>query len=191
MSMNAIVNDQNVNTSPTSALDISSEVITNARVTYDTGEKDEKTQQPILEAIVVSEDIGKKAEETASIEFKVKGKTETYAVSAVEYFSSAVYKANSLAGVSELCPNDEEVCNMFNRGISVKQQNKIRAYLLEKDDNGVFVTQPSEQVYDLKASIAEVTNRRLSPMEKILETIKNMPPEQRAALQATLEALRS
>jgi len=177
-----------VATPTTSALDITSEVITSARVTYDTGEKD-SNQEPILDAVVVSEDQGREAEKSATIQTKVKGKTETYPVVAVEYESFVYYKANTLQGVTELCPSDEEVCNMFNRGISVKQQNKARSLLLEKDDDGAFVFAFTETAFDLKPTISEVTNRRLSPTEKVLETLKTMPPEQRAAIAAALAAL--
>ena len=176
-------------TATTSALDVTSEVITSARVTFDTGEKDSEGAA-VLDAVFVSEDAGKEAEKVQTITVKIKGKSETYPVVAVEYESFSYYKANTLQGINELCDNEEEVCNMFNRGISVKQQNKARMLLLEKDDNSKFIFEFTENPYDLKPFIAEVTNRRLSPTEKVLETLKNMPPEQQAAIAAALAALR-
>jgi len=183
--------DQTANaTNQTSALDITSEVMTNARVTYDTGEKDSQTQEPILDAVVVSEKDGKEIESAKEVEIKVKGQgTVKYPVVAVEYQSFTTYKANTLAGITELCPNDEETCNMFNRGISVKQQNKARSLLLEKDDNGSYIFSFTEGSYDLKPTIGEVTNRRLSPTEKLMETAKNLPPEQLEAVAKALQAL--
>ena len=174
----------------TSALDVTSEVITSARITFDTGEKNTEGGA-ILDAVVVSEDAGKKAAAENKISVKVKGKTETYDVVAVDFQSFTYYKANTLQGINELCDNEEEVCNMFNRGISVKQQNEARAQLLSVNKTtGEFDFAFTENPTDLKSIIAEVTNRRLSPTEKVLETLKNMPPEQQAAIAAALAALR-
>lgn len=183
---------QDVSQSPptTSALDYTTEVKTSARVVFDTGEKDSNTNAAILDAVAVSEDQGKKAETEGTVSVKVKGKVENYQVVEVSYQSFTYYSANTLAGITELCPTDEEVVNMFNRGISVKQQNEARAQLLSTDKtSGEFNFSFTEGSYDLKPSIAEVTNRRLSPTEKALETIKGLPPEQRAQLMAILATL--
>lgn len=177
-------------TATTSALDVSSEVITSTRVTFDTGEKNAEGGA-ILDAVVVSEDAGKKAQSDGKIAVKVKGKTETYDVVSVDSQSFVMWKANTLQGINELCDNEEEVCNMFNRGISVKQQNESRAQLLSVNKTtGEFDFAFTEAPTDLKSIISETTNRRLSPTEKILETLKNMPPEQQAAIAAALAQLR-
>jgi hypothetical protein len=170
---------------PTSALDVSTEIITAARVVYNSGDE----ANPQLDAVVVNEEQAADAEKSGTITVKIKGKNETFPVVSVDRQSATTYKANSLKGINELCDNEEEICNMFNRGISVKQANKLRSLLLEKDDDGNYIFQFTEGATDLKPYIAEVTNRRLSPMEKALETIKGMSPEQQAAIAAALAQL--
>ena len=167
-----------------SALDTGTELFTLARVTFDTGEKDNNNES-VLDNVAVSEKEGEKAKTEGKISLKVKGKVESYDVIDVTNQSFTSYRANTLSGIEDLCPSDEEKCNIFNRDITRKQAAAAKS-LIEADD---FTF--TEESYDLKPVIGEVTNRRLSPTEKAMETIKALPPEQRAQLMAALAALQS
>lgn len=176
----------------TSSLDTTSELSTLAQVAYETG-KDE-AGKAVIEYAQVSEDQGKEAEKNQTITLKVKGKEMSFPVHAVTYQTFKFAKANTLNGVQQLATdetgkiNEEEICNMFNRGISVKQANKARQ-LLEATEEGNPTFQFQEGVFDLTPYIAVTTSTRKSVQEKTLDTLKGMPPEQQAQVLAALQQL--
>ena len=144
-----------------SALDVASELVTVARIVYvkstnADGEKEWEFKQ-------VGEDVAKDIETKGT--FEVNDKEVEAQVENYQTFSR--YKVNSVAGALQLMP-EEEVVNMINSGVSVKQGNAIRTLILGKDKkSGEFDFNFTESPYDLKTVLAEVTNKRLTPTEKL------------------------
>lgn len=188
----ATVNQPTTST-PTSAVDTTSELSTLAQVMIITGKTDQGDD--ILEPVQVNEEQGKEAETKGTIVIKVKGKETEFQVSSVTFQSFKFWKANTLDGVSQLFTdadtgkvNEDEICNMCNRGVSVKLSNKARQ-LLEATEDGKATFEFTEGVFDLAPYIAVTTSTRKTTYEKTLDTLRGMPDEQRKQIMEALAAL--
>lgn len=100
--------------------------------------------------------------------------------------------AGSLTGAQELVPDEKELVLLFNRGLSVKLQNKARALIKTTDDEDNPNFEFAEEAFDLREYASIPTSRRnLSPLDKaknvLAEAMKTLPPEQLAALKAMFE----
>ena len=105
--------------------------------------------------------------------------------------SGKFYSATSDSGMVELIPEEDERVKMFNRGISVKQQNRFRTMLLERDDDGNLVFEAQESAIDLREIVAQPTQSRgLSDTEKALRAIGKLTlsAEDRAKVIAALQS---
>lgn len=92
------------------------------------------------------------------------------------------YFAGQFEGIQELVPSEEEIVKMFNRGISVKQQNKARSLMLAED------FEPVDGAYDLREIVAEPTrDRGLTDEEKALKVLGKLDPTVLAAVLAQLK----
>jgi hypothetical protein len=157
MSTNAI-------TTPTSALAITTDVLTLYRVVFKTGTVNDKGED-VLDFDIVNEKVGEEATKTNT--FKDKEVVQVVAYSATKY------SANSLAGAQELIPDESEFVAMYNRGISTKQDNKFRQILKATEEDGSF-TYNETTPYDLRDDLKVATNRRLSPAEKLQNELGSM-----------------
>lgn len=93
------------------------------------------------------------------------------------------YSAGSFEGIQELIKDEEEVVAMFNRGISVKQQNKARSILMSDEFETV------DGSYDLREALAEPTQRRgLTDTEKAMRVLGKLSPDAVAQVIAALHA---
>ena len=157
------------------------------RIAYVTGTDDEGNKS--WKWLVVPEDVANKVLNDEKYEVK----EGVFAEAVCEGIQTFIrYKVNSIDGALELMP-EEEVVNMINSGISVKQGNAQRGLVLGKDKKtGEFDFEFSENPYDLKQTLAEITNKRLTPTEKLTrdlsEGLENVPVEMLDKFMALLEA---
>lgn len=84
--------------------------------------------------------------------------------------SFSFYEVTSADQILELVPNEVEACNLFNRGVVLKQQMAARDYVMDEE----FAV--PEGVFDLKADAAELHERKKqSPEEKALKALTKVP----------------
>lgn len=92
-------------------------------------------------------------------------------------------------GFAELIPDAEERLNIINKGLSAKFNQKIRTTLIEQDDAGNLVFQPVEGTFDATSLVQEATLRtNLSPTDKAIKMLANLPEDMRAAILAQFAA---
>lgn len=140
--------------------------------TVDLGGKDEKGNV-ISDFKSISEAQYKKLQEEATND-----KTgATVAPEAVRSQTFTLHEAETLADISEVCPNEAVAVDLFNRGASLKQLNEIRDLMESEDFEQV------EGSYDLKEVISRVTERRkMSPMDKVLKQLGALSDEEKQAI---------
>lgn len=81
-------------------------------------------------------------------------------------------RAGSVSGISKVIKDDEEAVNIFNSGLKIKLNSRIKAMLEEQDDEGNPAFQPVEGTYDMRADLNEPAQRRnLSPTDKALKVL--------------------
>lgn len=170
-----------------SALAYVTENNTVARIAYVTGVDDKGDKN--WKWILVGEDVANSILQNSVYEYE-KGKTAEAVTEGIQTFIR--YKVNSIDGALDLMP-EEEVVNMINSGISVKQGNAQRGLVLGKDKkSGEYDFEFSENPYDLKSILAELTNKRLTPTEKLTrdlqEGLENVPVEMLEKFAALIEA---
>ncbi len=166
-----------------SGLAISYSLSTRARIAYNVVGEDGKDNWIRKE---VPEEEAKKVETSA--EFEVKGVKYPALVEVIQTFK--VPSANTLEGIQQLVPDEEEIVNLFSGGLSVKLGNKIRSRLMATDDDGNFTFEPTEQPFDMTADAAIKTNRRLTEDEKLQKSLQEvqLTPEKIQELMAVLQA---
>ena len=165
---------------PTSALAITTDVLTLYRVVFKTGTVNDKGED-VLDFDIVNEKVGEEATKTNTFKDKE-------VVNVVGY-SATKYSANSLAGAMELIPDESEFVAMYNRGISTKQDNKFRQILKATEEDGSFSYNETTQ-YDLREDLKVATNRRLSPAEKLQNELGSitLTPDMLAQFEKLLSA---
>lgn len=107
---------------------------------------------------------------------------EAYAVTA------SLPLAKNFDGIKAICPNEEEACNNFNRGAKQKAANRLKAKLLDVDQDGTFTfgeADLSNGVYDLTQEIASESKRKmLSEEEKMDKFLAQFPENIRNNMKA-------
>jgi hypothetical protein len=94
-------------------------------------------------------------------------------------------RAKNLAGIKEICPNEEEAANNFNRGAKQKANNRLKAIFTAEAKDGSIIFDPETAVdedgkprvvngvLDLTSEIASESKRRVlteeEKMDKFLE----------------------
>ena len=84
--------------------------------------------------------------------------------------SFTFYEVTGVDQILDLVPNEIEACNLFNRGLVLKEQMAARDYVMDEE----FAV--PEGVLDLKADCAELHERKkASPEEKALKALTKVP----------------
>lgn len=99
-------------------------------------------------------------------------------------------RAGALSGISSIIKDEEEAVNIFNSGLKVKLNSKVKALLEDVDEEGNPTFQPVEGNYDLRDLLNEPAQRRnLSPTDKAIRVLigLGMTKEQAAALVSTAQ----
>jgi hypothetical protein len=89
-----------------------------------------------------------------------------------------LYKAETLADISQLSGSESNAVAIWNRGAVLKQQADAKAYLADDD------FQPVEGAFDLAGDLASESERgeRKSPKEKALSDLMKLSAEDFAAV---------
>lgn len=106
-------------------------------------------------------------------------------------FSQVVVKPSvgTLEGFETLIPDADVRLDIINKGIAAKFNQKIRTSLIELDEAGNLVFQPTDTPYDATALVQEAALRTVqSPMDKALKAIAGLTPDMQAAILAALQA---
>lgn len=156
-------------------LPVTKENITYCRVAVPAG-KDEAGVDK-FEYEVKTEEVAKKLEEEGKGQIEV---TQTFAIPRI----------GTQEGFEEVFgENPREGYKMASNGLAVKLQNKARALLQAKDEDGNFSFEPVEGARDLtEFASVETATRGGSVLEKVKKLIPNLPPDQVAQLLAALQA---
>jgi len=99
-------------------------------------------------------------------------------------------RAGSIEGISQIIKDEEEAVNIFNAGLKVKLNSRVKAMIEEIDDDNNPAFQPVEGTYDLTDVLNEPAQRRnLSPTEKAIRVLVGlgMTREQATALVSTAQ----
>lgn len=104
--------------------------------------------------------------------------------------------ARSWEGIQQICPDEEEACNNFNRGTKSKAINRLKARLLDTDDDGNLKYPDAEDsqvggVLDLTAEIASPTKRKGLTVDEKLDRFLasiNVPEALKETLRNTYRA---
>ena len=107
-------------------------------------------------------------------------------------FKQTVVKpvAGTLEGFASLITDVEEQLNIVNKGLASKFNQKIRTKLIEQNEDGSLVFQPTDSVYDATELVQEVTLRQtLSPTDKAMKLLSGMSDADRAAILAMFAKL--
>jgi hypothetical protein len=163
-------------------------------VGYDLGlDKDNKPTQTIAFYGITSE------EEVAAVK-KLRDEKKFKDITMV---TVSIPRAKNLAGIKEICPNEDEAAANFNRGARQKANNRLKAILLAEDANGQVAFDPENAVdengakrvvngiLDLTSEIASESKRKvLSEEEKLDRFLEQFPESTRSAMKAAYQASR-
>lgn len=96
-------------------------------------------------------------------------------------------RAGNVSGISQVIKDEDEATNIFNAGLKIKLNSRIKAMLEETDEEGNPAFQPVEGTFDMRDELNEPAQRRnLSPMDKALKVLigLGMTKEQASAILA-------
>lgn len=94
--------------------------------------------------------------------------------------------ANTLAGIQQLVPDEEELVTIFGKGAMSKVTTRVRAYFTEVNDAGELL-HTDEPTYDATSDLSEPMKRRaMSDTQKAVKVLKGISAE---ALAEALKAL--
>src|SRR5205814_9633191 len=100
--------------------------------------------------------------------------------------------AKTFDGIKAICPDEEEACNNFNRGAKQKGSNRLKATLLDVDQDGKFTFDDSKLtsgVFDLTSEIASPTKKKsLTEEEKLDRFLATFPEAIRNSMKAAYSA---
>jgi len=100
--------------------------------------------------------------------------------------SVTVPYAQTIAGISQLVKDEDEVVTIFNNGATSKVTTRLRSYFTEKNDAGEFV-HVGETEFDASEFLSEPMKRKtLTDTQKAVKVLKNISPE---ALAEALKAM--
>lgn len=116
----------------------------------------------------------------------------------------SVPRAKNIAGIKEICPDEEEASMNFNRGSNQKAMNRLKAKLTRVNEDGVLAFDPagsdennvpylnSAGVLDMTAEIASPSKRKvLTEEEKLDRFLEPFPEAMRTAMKAAYLAARA
>lgn len=109
-------------------------------------------------------------------------------------FKQTVVKpvVGTLDGFQTLIADKEEQLNIINKGVSSKFNQKIRTKLIEQNEDGTLVFQPTDTAYDATELVQEAAQRvSMSPEDKVRKMIASsgLSPEALAAIVAQFQAI--
>lgn len=119
-------------------------------------------------------DVFKTEYKAASAEKTIAEAKEKGAVAFEQTFSFD--KAGTVAGILSVIKDEEEAVAIFNAGLKVKLNNKVKQLLEGVDEaTGDPTFEPQEGSYDLRDALNEAAQRRnLSPVDKAIKTLSNL-----------------
>lgn len=92
-------------------------------------------------------------------------------------------RAGTVSGIAAVIKDEEEAVNVFNSGLKVKLNSKVKALLEDTDEEGNPTFQAIEGTYDLRDLLNEPAQRRnLSPTDKALRVLMGLGLTKEAAL---------
>lgn len=100
--------------------------------------------------------------------------------------------AGTIEGFLELIKDKDEALNIINKGLASKFNQKIRTKLIEQNEDGSLVFQPTDTVFDATELVQEAAQRvSLSPEDKVRKMIaaSGLSPEALAAIVAQFQAI--
>jgi hypothetical protein len=142
-------------------------------------------------AVVAQQVIDEKSKEVSTVyavlpEDRAKEKAEKEG-GTVSIATANIPIVNDEAAFTELVPDVQERLNIVNRGLKVKLQNKFRALLRDTNDEGeLSFNFDIEGAFDMSPFAAEASNVRKSAMDKVLEQLNTMTPQQRQQIRSLL-----
>lgn len=85
-------------------------------------------------------------------------------------------KAGSVAGILSIIKDEEEAVAIFNAGLKVKLNNKVKQLMEATDETtGDPTFEPVEGTFDLRDTLNEAAQRRnLSPVDKAIKTLSGL-----------------
>jgi hypothetical protein len=93
----------------------------------------------------------------------------------------SIPRAKNFAGIKEICPDEEEAAGNFNRGAKQKANNRLKAKLLEVNEDGNFTFNPEADlkngVLDMTEEIASPSRRKVLTEEEKLDRFLEQFPE--------------
>ncbi len=96
--------------------------------------------------------------------------------------------AKTFEGIKLICPDEDEACNNFNRGAKQKGSNRLKARLLDTNEDGNFTfgdADLTDGVFDLTAEIASPTKKKsLTEEEKLDRFLANFPETVRESMKS-------
>lgn len=107
-------------------------------------------------------------------------------------FKQTVLKPSvgTLDGFAELITDADERLNIVNKGIASKFNQKIRTALIEQDEAGNLVFQPTDGVFDATSLVQEAALRtNMSPADKAMKLLGGLDEATRAAILAQFAAI--
>ena len=104
-------------------------------------------------------------------------------------------RARNLAGIKEICPDEEEAAMNFNRGAKQKGANRMKAILTKVTDDGEIEFNPEKDltngVLDMTAEIASPSKRKvLTEEEKLDRFLEQFPENMKNAMKSAYLAAR-
>lgn len=85
--------------------------------------------------------------------------------------------ATTVAGISKLVKDEDEIVTIFNNGATSKVTTRLRSYFTEKNDAGEFV-HVGESDFDASDFLSEPMKRKtLTDTQKAVKVLKNMPAD--------------
>ena len=110
--------------------------------------------------------------------------------------TTAIPRAKNLAGIKEICPDEEEAAMNFNRGAKQKANNRLKAKLLDVNEDGAFTFNPETDlqngILDMTSEIASPSKRKvLGEEEKLDRFLEQFPEALRNAMKTAYLAQRS
>lgn len=112
---------------------------------------------------------------------KAKGKEPELEVIALKQMVSRPI-AGTLEGFETLVTDPEERLNIINKGLSSKFNQKIRTALIEQNDDGTLVFQPTDGMYDATPLVQESTRATMSQTDKAFKLLAGLDEATRAAI---------
>lgn len=99
----------------------------------------------------------------------------------------SIPRAKNFEGIARICPDEEEAAANFNRGAKQKAANRLKAKLLDVNEDNELTFNPESEltngVLDMTSEIASPSKRKvLTVEEKLLKSLEQYPEAIRAVM---------